>query len=164
MTDITCVKVVYAQFLSNKTHLIECDCPRECHQVDYHTTSSFANYPTKFHADFLAKTNQIIRNKFSNKTEITQNDLSRRMARLHIYFNELKEIKVSQKPKMLAFDLISQIGSNSGIFLGISFLSFCEIFEILIESLVIYSQARFKQPNLRRKKLSKSFKIKHSKT
>jgi hypothetical protein len=40
------------------------------------------------------------------------------------------------------FDFISNIGGIFGLFLGISFLSFIEIFEILIENLFIVYKIR----------------------
>jgi len=43
---------------------------------------------------------------------------------------------ISNKPKTELFTIISNIGGTLGLFLGISFLSFIEIFEILFQ--VIY--------------------------
>ena len=144
MSDIPCVQKAYAEFLNNKSHLDECDCPRECIETGYSVTRSFANYPTKYRADFLAKKIRVIRNKFPNNSEISQRDLESKIASVHIYFNELKEMKISQKPNMLLFDLIAQIGSQMGVFLGASFLSFIEIFEILIETIVLFYKSKFK--------------------
>jgi hypothetical protein len=56
--------------------------------------------------------------------------------KLKIYFKDLTYILISQEPKIELFDLISGIGGLLGLFLGVSFLSFIEIFEILFE--VIY--------------------------
>ena len=53
-----------------------------------------------------------------------------------IYFKDLTYILISQEPKIELFDLISGIGGLLGLFLGVSFLSFIEIFEIIFE--VIY--------------------------
>ena len=40
------------------------------------------------------------------------------------------------------FDLISNIGGNLGLFIGISFLSFAEIIELLIEAIYIICEKR----------------------
>jgi len=39
--------------------------------------------------------------------------------------------------KMDFFDLVPNIGGNSGLFIGISFLSFAEIIELIVELLFI---------------------------
>ena len=43
-------------------------------------------------------------------------------------------------PKIDTSDLIANIGGNLGLFIGISFLSFAEIFEVLIEIILIILQ------------------------
>ena len=53
----------------------------------------------------------------------------------------MKYMLVSQEVKTETFNMISNIGGILGVFLGISFLSFIEIFEILYEVfLFFYSQ------------------------
>jgi len=50
-----------------------------------------------------------------------------------LYFFDTRYTVISQKPKMEAFDLVSNLGGILGLFIGISFLSFVELIEILIE-------------------------------
>ena len=45
--------------------------------------------------------------------------------------------KISQMAKTDIWDLVSNIGGNSGLFIGISFLSFAEIIELIVELLFI---------------------------
>ena len=47
---------------------------------------------------------------------------------MHIYFDSQGYKYVSESPKMEFIDLISNIGGNLGLFIGISFLSFAGIF------------------------------------
>ena len=58
-----------------------------------------------------------------------------------VYFNafyaDLEYTYINQLPKMDFFDLISNIGGNLGLFIGISFLSFAEIIEFIIEAVYI---------------------------
>jgi hypothetical protein len=44
---------------------------------------------------------------------------------------------IDQIGKMNGFDLISNIGGNLGLFIGISFLSFAELIELFIEIIYI---------------------------
>ena len=50
-----------------------------------------------------------------------------------IYFLDTKYTVMNQQPKMETFDLVSNLGGILGLFIGISFLSFVEFIEILIE-------------------------------
>lgn len=58
------------------------------------------------------------------------------MAVLYVYYKDLKYTFISQQPKVELFDLISNIGGILGLFLGVSFLTCVEFFEILFE--IIY--------------------------
>ena len=55
-----------------------------------------------------------------------------------IFYEDLKYTLISQQPKMHFIDLISNIGGSLGLFVGISFISFLELFEILIEIIFIH--------------------------
>ncbi len=44
---------------------------------------------------------------------------------------------IDQIAQMTVFDLISNIGGNLGLFIGISFLSFAELIELLVEFICI---------------------------
>ena len=55
-----------------------------------------------------------------------------------VYYEELKYTYISQKPKIEFVGLISNIGGSLGLFVGISFVSFLELFELFSESLFIY--------------------------
>ena len=56
---------------------------------------------------------------------------------IDIYYENLEYTSISQLPKMNVLDLISNIGSNLSLFIGVSFISFAEIIEILGEILII---------------------------
>lgn len=52
---------------------------------------------------------------------------------IKIYYASLDYIELSQVPKTSQSDLVSSIGGTLGLFLGASFLSFIEFFELLTE-------------------------------
>jgi hypothetical protein len=79
-------------------------CPLECDSFEYSTSYSFHITET-----------------------LSRNDTLKFKA----YYKELKYILISQDPKMDIIDLIGGIGGLLGLFLGVSFLSFIEIFELL---------------------------------
>lgn len=54
-----------------------------------------------------------------------------------MYYDDLKYVKISNSQSMTVYDLISNIGGIFGICLGISFLSFFEIVELIYEIIYI---------------------------
>jgi hypothetical protein len=61
---------------------------------------------------------------------------------LRIFYNTLKYTLLTQYLKTDDFDLISNIGGILGLFIGCSFASFFEIFEIVIEIIFILFQKK----------------------
>jgi hypothetical protein len=55
----------------------------------------------------------------------------------NVYYGNLQYTVIDQIAQMNGFDLISNIGGNLGLFIGISFLSFAELIELLVEILCI---------------------------
>jgi len=103
-------------------------CPLECDTIKYETSISFTKFSEK---EFLAlyEINGSVDNLVS----------------IEIYYDNLEYTSISQLPKMNTFDLIASIGGNLGLFIGISFLSFAEIIEILGEIIIILLEK--KQPH-----------------
>ena len=118
--------------------IIECNkyCPLECYSISYELTSSFSSYPTRNYAKKSLLNNTIITSKFQNET-LTYDLLKESVLSLNIYYDKLTYTGIKKDTKTELIDLISNIGGLLGLFLGISFLSFVEIIEIIIETLVI---------------------------
>ena len=55
--------------------------------------------------------------------------LKKSVARLQINYQEMMQTFITEYPKMQAADLVSSVGGILGLFLGLSFLSFIEIFD-----------------------------------
>ena len=64
------------------------------------------------------------------------------------YYRSLKYTFISQAPKMLFFDMLSNVGGTLGLFVGLSFVSLFEILEIIIE--IIFSVFTKMKNNLRK--------------
>ncbi len=54
------------------------------------------------------------------------------ITKLLLYIEELKFAEINEYPKITEADVVSNIGGTLGLFLGLSLLSFVEIFEIII--------------------------------
>jgi hypothetical protein len=57
---------------------------------------------------------------------------------IRIYYDDLKYTWINQQPKIELFGLISNIGGSLSLFVGISFISFLELFEVFTELFYIY--------------------------
>jgi hypothetical protein len=55
----------------------------------------------------------------------------------NVYYADSTYTTITELAKQEFLDLISNIGGNLGLFIGISFLSFAEIFELLFEIVFI---------------------------
>jgi len=93
------------------------DCPEECDSMKYDVSHSL----TKLRPQKKVFENLSIENYVS----------------FTIYYEKLEYTVIDQIAQMNEFDLISNIGGNLGLFIGISFLSFAELIELLVEIICI---------------------------
>jgi hypothetical protein len=93
----------------------------ECDSIKYEMSNSF----TKLSADDF-------------KTLFDINATTTGIIWANIYYENLEYTSISQVAHMDVIDLISNIGSNLSLFIGISFISFAEIIELIIEILCIF--------------------------
>lgn len=103
-------------------------CPLECDSASFEISHDFEPI-----ISYSKSSNGFYYKKFQ-----TYENISRSFLSLHIYYEDLKYTLISQSPKMQVYDLVSNIGGTLGLFLGMSFLSFVEIFEVFLESFLVY--------------------------
>lgn len=63
--------------------------------------------------------------------------VKKNFALVNIYYDEIKYTVMEESPAMEIIDLIANVGGTLGLFLGVSFLSFAEIAELIFEIIVI---------------------------
>lgn len=118
-------------FNSNIEELCSHDCPLECDRVAYKTSLSAADYPSLVYAEAL-RHNPVIRARFNNRTNVTRDELKANVLFLSIFYTDLSYKNVYEAEKMDIFDLVSNVGGTLGLFLGMSFLSFVEIIDLVV--------------------------------
>ena len=112
------IKACVDLFLS-KFEVEKCSkyCPLECDTLNYkisHSSKMISSLETS-----------IIRTK---------------MFKVYVFYEDLKYTLITQKPKIELFGLISNIGGTLGLFIGFSFISVLELFELLVEyTLIIFN-------------------------
>ncbi len=103
---------LYLKLIKNNIIGSKCvkECPEECDSISYDLFHSFSKLENYKNIDDL-------------------NDC----VYFTIFYEKLSYTLIDQIPKTNALDLISNIGGNLGLFIGVSFLSFAEIIELFIE-------------------------------
>ena len=114
------LKNIYSKLIKGEiTNICTPFCPLECDTNSYDVSISSTKISPKY-------------NEYLKSVNISTDNL----IHLNVYYDNLEYISIEQVAKMSFSDLISNIGGNLGLFIGISFLSFAEIIEILIEVLI----------------------------
>lgn len=106
-------------------------CPLECESMDYAITTSMSKFPSRAIYLNLEKLRKLFNGSYSYE------NLTDTLLSFVVYYDELKYTMISQHEKTKLQDLISNIGGLFGLFLGMSFLSFIELAELLGEVILI---------------------------
>ena len=88
--------------------------------------------------------NSMIKSNYPPDYNITLEDLRESMIQFNVYYTEFDYTQVSQTPKQKIEDVVSNFGGLLGLFIGMSFLSFGEFIEVIVEVLLIFCEKKNK--------------------
>lgn len=132
--DVYCDGLYFAYFYSQDVRaLCSAECPLECNRAIYSAYTSFVEYPSKAYGNILRKNSKILALFGNDVSAITDDALKRTLLQMNIYYSELSYHQYSESEKTSMTDLVSGIGGTLGLFLGMSFLSFIEILDLLFQ-------------------------------
>ncbi len=114
--DLTCIEMVRKNFTKSEELLEGCDCPYECEFSGFHDKISYAEYPTRYYFENFLRNSSLIQSKF--KSNLTFENVKAKIAKVSIYFGDMKETVVGQEVKTEPGDMVSNIGGILGLFLG----------------------------------------------
>jgi hypothetical protein len=106
-------------------------CPLECDSMNYVINTYNEQIPINGNISETASDYQ-----FTQRFR-TYEEANKHFIGLRVYYKNLKYTIISESPKMEVYNLVSNIGGNWSLFLGISFLSIIELVEIIIEIFLI---------------------------
>lgn len=109
------------------------ECPLECESIDYNLAMNQAEYPAKVYANLLMNNPKIQAKYASNPSDLSYDSLKRNMAQVSVYYGDLGYQKYEESEKTSLSDLVAIIGGTLGLFLGMSFLSFIEIADVVLQ-------------------------------
>jgi hypothetical protein len=140
--DKVCMEQYLNNFLTNsKYYLNQCDCPIECNYDFYRYSISTSEFPTRQYSAYLAKNSLIKSNlKQLNSDNVSLDDfdqIRKSVAKIVIYYGDMTQTFITEYAKTQIADLVACVGGILGLFMGISFLSFIEIFDLLIQFIYI---------------------------
>ena len=107
-------------------------CPLECDYKYFGFQMSAQTFPSKYYANFILKNNSYLSKLFLEHA-LTVEEVAAGVSRVNVYLKDLSYQYSEEAPTYLGNDLIGTIGGLLGLFMGASFLSFFELFDILIQ-------------------------------
>ena len=138
--NINCVTQSYTEFGKTTKYLDECDCPLECQKSGYTYSYSMSEYPTKSYMNTLKNSSLIQKFYANNDQNITYENLREKILTVRIFYDELKHTIIRNEVKTSLASLVSNLGGTIGLFCGFSFLSIVELFEVIVQSIIIIAQ------------------------
>ena len=125
----------YNTFLSGNYITDNCldKCPLECSQRTLSPKLTYYNYPSLQDAYFTRYYNAKMVKNFENQTDFqTYDQLVYNLVKFNLFYDSLSYTKVEEKAQITMDNLIGSLGGHLHLFLGMSLLSFIEVFEILL--------------------------------
>lgn len=138
-TQMKCIDYKENEYYTNRIDSCEQDCPFKCNQVLYKNSLNTASYPSYwYYTNELSKNKDFVNLLLLNKLEPKYliNDgysaIQQSILMVNVYYDNMYYTELDETPEIKIEDLIIAIGSNLGLFLGMSLLSFAELGEIFI--------------------------------
>ena len=111
-------------------------CPLECNSIEYEVSTSSLAFPNRYYRTLLAQTSAI------KSANVSLDDINSSVLRFNLFYETLAYTIQRETASMDAFTIMSNFGGTLGLFLGVSFLSFIELFELVYRLLHAIIEAR----------------------
>ncbi|KAK2154561.1 hypothetical protein LSH36_265g03020 [Paralvinella palmiformis] len=145
--NIQCARKVRDMANKNSTLISQCSCFHPCEEIDYDVSYSLAKWPASgyegdaaFHEVFYIEnfTERFIDTPKYNVvtayfTDANRETTMRDFARLNVYVADSNVIKTQESPEYGSNQLVSDIGGQLGLWVGISVITLTEVLELMGE-------------------------------
>lgn len=101
------------------------DCPNACDMNTFSAILTSTKYPTDAYFERVLSTHRLFRNTSLQPTR-------KNFLKLNLFYDEMKYVMIEQVKLYSPVDVLSSVGNGLSLFLGISFLYFGELIEILV--------------------------------
>lgn len=136
LVEAKCSSDTYSEFLQGVFYqkFIKL-CPIECNTQYFTFFNSFEFFPSPHYGEYLTKT---LDKMYVNDTDSHENrELEKSVARVNIFYDKLGYELITEIATMTFLDLLANTGGMLGLFMGMSLLSFIELFEMIVESFLL---------------------------
>ncbi|XP_070542010.1 amiloride-sensitive sodium channel subunit alpha-like isoform X2 [Ptychodera flava] len=120
---------------------LTCDCPPKCSTVTYTKETSSSLWPSSnseaYISEFLKGRSSKLQTLIEEEERTGQDLLRQNVGKLQIYFRDLTHQDVSQSQSYTRMDLVSDIGGNLGLWIGLSVLTIMEFVELIFDLFAI---------------------------
>ena len=134
-----CAKTFYEDVFNVGTYIDEhciAKCPLECHKQTFDNFLSYYSYPEATYVSQELQTSALLLALYSNQSDFTTS-LASNVVEFSVFYDTLSYTKVEEEPKITWDALMGTLGGHLHIFLGMSLLSFIEIFEFVSELILL---------------------------
>ena len=140
-SDLICLAEKKIKLFKEFSELCNVNCPMECKSQIYDVSISSAEYPTQWYAEKLIMDNGtafkiLTQNNQLNYSKWNYDYLKKTTLKLNVYYESLVFTHVYEAPAFTIDSLISFLGGNLGLFLGMSLLTVIEAVDFIFN--VIY--------------------------
>ena len=101
-------------------------CPYSCNYTKFDILTTRASYPNFL---YMGKLDEYLLSKKGIKQ--TVNKTASSYAKINIYFDDLRYTTTTETAQIILSDLIASLGGTVGLYIGFSFLTLGEVFEII---------------------------------
>ena len=141
----TCADTFYTHTFNTGSFIADhciAKCPLECHKTVFKNYQAFYAYPDALYVNSTLQTNTVLIEKYSNETDFTVN-LASNAVSFVLFYDLLSYINVEEEAKITWEILMGQLGGHLHLFLGMSLISLVELFELVVNLLLLsYFRAR----------------------
>lgn len=110
-------------------------CPTECTKQEFSPFVSTISYPTEYFFNHNLFPDGKNSSDYPFEPNASFAEMRNNLARVEVYYDRFSYTSIKQAPSMTLISLISSTGGLLGLFLGMSFLSFVEIFDLIMSLL-----------------------------
>ena len=140
----------YTEVFTTEADIMEqCNCEPPCHETFYSKSISFSYWPLDFVQKHFyelyvlnhsqGQNHKAYRNLSKyNWSDLVQTGMIRKnFARVNVYFSELAINEFTQTKTYELHNLWSDIGGTFGLWIGVSFITWCEFIQLVIRMVVL---------------------------
>ncbi|XP_070541709.1 amiloride-sensitive sodium channel subunit alpha-like [Ptychodera flava] len=113
-------------------------CSQPCSEITYEATVSNAVWPNSAYRNVLLRDLMQTSSEIRYKVEADDTFISDNMVKIDIYYNDLNYEAIGENVAYTGGDVISNLGGQVGLWIGVSVMTCFEFFEFLYDVMVLF--------------------------